>query len=265
MRVTNPSLIEKQRKLLETRASLELAEKEFIRQQTLAAGDATTAERLDATRGRVELLRATYSGISFELKQYGVDLEALESEGKFQSSFGVYAPASAYVHEVSVNQGKMIVPTDELMELAGTDHKHLELQVPAQRIARLREGQEVRFILPYNGATGSARIKKINPMVNERTSTLQVHCELTGEHAEQLLPGLFLNATIVTGAAEVYGLPRDAVVKEGAQYYAYRVVAEKREKTLLRDVAAEEDFVSFSNNPDGMWVTGGTYYLGAEE
>lgn len=265
LRINNPGLLEKQRELLETRVRMQLAEKEFMRQQTLANGEATTAERLDAARGSLDLLRATYAGLSVELQQYGVDLELLEKDRKFQSSFGVYAPASAYVHEVGVNEGKMIVTTDELMELAGTKYKHLELQVPANQVARLREDQEVRFTLPYNGKTGTARIEKINPMIDDRTSTLQVHCKLVDEDTDQLLPGLFLNATIITDAAEAYALPQDAVVKEGSTFYAYRVVDKKYEKTRLLDVESGEGFVRFSNPPEGLWVTGGAYYLAGEE
>ncbi len=159
----------------------------------------------------------------------------------------------------------MITPTDELMELAGTHRKHLELRVPAQQIARLREGQEVRFTVPYDGTTGTARVERINPMIDDLTSTLQVHCELGSSDKERLLPGLFLNATILTGTQESYGLPRDAVVKEGEVYYGFQPAGGGFERVALRDVTVGEDFVQFSNASEGIWVTGGAYYLGAGE
>lgn len=261
LRIGNPRLIERQRNLLETLAQLQLAEKEMSRQQTLNAGDATTVERLDATTGRVALLRATYQGYVSELRQYGVDIDKLETAGTFQSSFGIYASSSGYVHSVLTNQGAMVMPTDKLMELAATGHEHLELDVPVHLTASLTTGQRVQYQMPTDTVLGEAEIVKINPMVDDQTGTLRVHCHLEGEGHQSLRPGVFVTAVIQVGPRVATGLPRDAVTKSGDAYYAFRVRDEGYEKMLLRDVEVTEDFVGFSNPGDGEWVTSGAYYL----
>ncbi len=265
MRVSNPQLIERQRELLETRARLGSARAELDRQQILASGEATTAAALQSSQSAVELLRATYGGLRSELTQYGIDVKSLEEESNFQSSVGIYASANGYVHEVLTNEGRMVRPTDELMQLAGTDHIHLELRVPSREITSVRRGQEVTFQLPYNEASGHAIVEKINPMVDSETATLGIHCHFAQPMPEGIVPGLFVTASIAAGERLLTGLPLDAVVKEGQQYYGFRKQGEGYTKTILTDVTNMGDFVAFTTNETGQWVTGGAYYLGREE
>lgn len=262
LRITNPALIHDQRILLETKAKLAAAQRTLERQTILNAGEATTAAVLDAARSETELLTATYNGLRQELQQYGVDVDRLETEGTFQSSVGVFAAGSGYVHSVSTNQGKSVSPTDELLQLAGTNHLHLELSVPSREVAAVRKGQRVEFLLPFNDVRGVATVEKINPMVDVETATLNVHCHFEGALPEGLVPGLFLNATILTGERLLTGLPLSGVVKEGNQYFGYRMVGGETEKTLLRDALLMGEFVTFSAaSESGDWVTEGAYYL----
>jgi cobalt-zinc-cadmium efflux system membrane fusion protein len=261
-RISNPELIPLQRQLLETRASLATARQTLERQRILSAGEATTAAALQDSEGRVALLTATYNGLKSELQQYGIGVDALEKDGTFQSSVGIYAQAAGYVHEITVNEGRRVSPNDQLMEIAGTEHLHLELKVPSQQIGRLQKGQTVNYTLPFEAKKGSATIEKINPMVDDASATLQVHCHFNDKDREKLLPGLFVNATILTGTQEVYGLPLDAVVKEGQTYFGFQVRDGGHEKIALRDAEVNDNFITFSNSPDGDWVTGGAYYLG---
>lgn len=261
-RISNPELIPPQRQLLETKVSLATARQTLERQRILSVGEATTAAALQDSEGRVALLTATYNGLKSELEQYGIGVGALEKDGSFQSSVGIYARAAGFVHEVTTNEGRMVSPTDQLMEIAGTEHLHLELMVPSQQIWRLQKGQTVNYTLPFDAQVGTATIEKINPMVDEASSTLQVHCHFNEKDREKLLPGLFVNATVLAGSQEVYGLPLDAVVKEGQTYFAFQVSDGEYEKTALRDPEITGRFVTFSNASDGEWVTGGAYYLG---
>ncbi|MBC6996766.1 efflux RND transporter periplasmic adaptor subunit [Neolewinella lacunae] len=262
LRITNPELIPRQRLLLETRVQLAAARRTLERQNTLNAGEATTAAALDDAKSQVELLNATYTGLRQELLQYGVDVDGLEKDGSFQSSVGVFAGSSGYVHAVQTNQGKRVLPDDELIVLAGTDHLHLELSVPSREVAALAKGQRVTFRLPFNGAEGEASIKQLNPMVDMETATLNVHCHFVGELPDGIVPGLFLNATILTGERTLTGLPLSAVTREGEQYFGYRKSGDGLTKTLLADARLWDDFVAFTPPvPAGEWVTAGAYYL----
>lgn len=266
LRVTNPELIHQQRLLLEAKAQLAGAKKELDRQQTLAKGQATTSAALDAAQTAANLLEATYTGLQQELRQYGIDIDRLEEKVEFQSSVGVYAAGSGYVHEVMTNLGQMIEPTSELLRIAGTDHLHLELKVPASEAASVRKGQSVQYQLPFNEVAGIATVEKINPLVDAASATLNVHCHFEGDLPQGLVPGMFLNATLITGEQRIVGLPLSGTIKEGEEYFGYRKVGENLEKTLLREARVMDDFVTFrTEDKTGEWVTAGAYYMEGSE
>lgn len=261
-RLQQPELIVKQRLLLETKAALALAEQEAQRQNTLAAGDATTSQLREASQAQLQGLQATYQGLRAELQQIGIRLSALEEEGQFQSSIGVYAPSNGYVHQVLVHQGQMIQPSDLVMEIADKKHIHLELDIPARYAAAVEKGQKIAFHLPGSDFSGEAEVVKINPMVDMDSGTLRVHGHFGAAIPEErLIPGLLVSARLLLQSQSVTGLPKAAVVKEGTAYFAFRPQAEGFEKIALDDAVNHGDFVSFSNTSEGKWVIGGAYYI----
>ena len=262
MSIENPLLVEKQRLLLETKAQLNYALKEYERKKTLKDGQATTEKAYDESLQQKELLTATYNGLRVELQLLGINVEALEKQQNFQSNINIYAAESGYIHEVFTNQGQMVTPDNVLMMMANKQHLHLELQVLSQDIPYIQNDQKVQFRVPGHEATYSAKIVKINPMLEDGKSTLQVHCHIDGKMPQQLLPGLFVNAHILAGQQSLTGLPENGVVKEGENYYAYQVKGKEFEKVLLQDAKVKAGFVTFTP-PTGVdtWVVEGAYYV----
>lgn len=88
-------------------------------------------------------------------------------------------------------------------------------------IPKVREGQAVRFALTtqpdrwYNG-----RIFSVGKAFEDSVKAVIVHAELTGKYnKETLLPGMFVNAHIITASHKVTALPEPAVVDiEGKPY-----------------------------------------------
>ncbi|MCB0706575.1 MAG: efflux RND transporter periplasmic adaptor subunit [Saprospiraceae bacterium] len=259
--VVNTALIEKQRILLETKAELSLAEKEFVRRSTLQAESATSQKVFDETQSRKEFLSAKYTGLKTELQLIGIDVVRLENEQLFQSRLSVFAAESGYVHEVLINTGQRISPQDKLMDIANNDHVHLELKVLSKDVPFLKVGQPVLFSLPNNPAIFNASIVKLNPMLDSETQTLMVHCHIATDQQKDIKAGMFVNAFIEVDARELRGLPLSAVVKEGDKYFAYVVEGDLFKKQLLQDVEVMDDFVSFAQIPRENLVIAGAYYL----
>ncbi|MBR9920766.1 MAG: efflux RND transporter periplasmic adaptor subunit [Bacteroidetes bacterium] len=259
-RIHNPQLVEKQRLLLETKAELSLAEKDYQRRLQLKEADATSGRLFDESLAKKEMLSARYKGLRSELSLIGVDVDRVEKEQAFQSRISVYAPKNAWLHEVLVNAGQHIEPSDKLMDLAGTDHLHLELQVLSRDLPGLEKGMKVTYTLPGDATAYEASIVKINPMVEPETQTLMLHCHLdTGQ--EKARPGMFINAVIKKEAGALSGLPTEAVIKEGESYYAYFVEGEELQKRKLEQVRVFPDFISFEAPADARMVVAGAYYV----
>ena len=259
--ILNPALIEKQRILLETKAAYELAQKDFLRKQTLQAENATTQKSFDEALAQKEILGAKYNGMKSELLLLGINLEALEMEQTFQPKHYIYADESGYVHKVQVNKGQMIHPDDRLMDLANNDHIHLELQILSKDVPFLEIGQQVEFMLPNNPHTYMAEVVKLNPIIDKETGTLNVHCHIEEDHEKDMKAGMFVNAEIEVEAVEVQGLPIQATIKEGENYFAFFVEEGKLVRHQLDNPKMQDGFVTFNNMPKGEVVIAGAYYL----
>lgn len=260
-RIEHTGIIEKQRQLLETKANLKFAESDFQRKKALFEGRATPEKTFEASQNQFELLKATYNGLKTELELIGVNIDQLEKEGKFQSSIPIYASTSGYVHKVGVNLGQMITPQTCLMEVANLNHLHVELQVQSKDIGAIQRGQKVRFTIPNRKGQYTARIEKINPMVDSEVSTLQVHCHIEHPDKKAFVPGLYVNATILGEPKKVKGLPLDAVIKQGEQYFAYFIQGEEAVKKPLQAAQVQGEFVVMDEMENGNWVVKGAYYL----
>lgn len=259
--IEQPGLLEKERLLLETKADLELANSNFNRKSELQEVNAASLSTLEEAKANKEFLEARYEGLRSELRLLGVDLDALENEGKFQSYTSVYASSSGYVHKVAVNQGQMVGPEDELIRIADDSHMHLDLQVLSKNIPLVEKGQPVQFSIPGNPATFTAEVIKINPMLNRNTGTLQVRCKISDESLPKVRAGMFTNAEIQTSDRQASGLPLEAVIKEGEQYYCYAVVGDQLKKVALEYVAVSEDFAEFDPGGYEQFVIAGAYYI----
>lgn len=258
-------LIEKQRQLLETAARLSGVQKELVRQQTLAEGQATARAELDRAISEERLLRATLAGLKAELQHIGIDLIALEEKGDFQTEIGIYAEVGGYVQAVHVNRGSSVTPEDKIMDIANRDHLHLELSVPGHAQSMIAIGQSVEFTLTSGSGGGTAEITKINPMVDPELGTLGVHCHLEEGNRKILKPGLFVEASIQVEGLMEKGLPRSAVLRESDQYFGFIVEGEKYRKVELVNARVGEDYVFFDGPQSPEWVLDGAYYLNAGE
>jgi cobalt-zinc-cadmium efflux system membrane fusion protein len=259
--ITNSELIEKQRLFLETKAELSLSNKTYERKRVLQAENATTAVAWDEAQAKKELLSATYNGLKSELKMLGIDTDALENEQKFQSHVTVYASHSGFVSEVDVNRGQMVSPETKLMEISNDAHIHLALQILSKDATLVAKDQRVEFTLPNNPKIMGAKIEKINPVLDDRTGTLNVHCHIDKKDTKYTIPGMFVNASISVEEREFSGLPLNAVIKEGNEYYAFVVVGEYLEKQLLDNTQVHGDFVTFDGLKSEQMVVSGAYYV----
>lgn len=258
--ISNPNLIEKQRILLETKAKLSLAEKDYERKKILQTENATSQKTFDEVYAQKELLTAQYKGLKSELKLIGINVESLEKTDNFQSSIVIYALQAGYVSELLVNRGQMISPEVKLAELTDNADVYVELQVHPKDINLLEKGQKIQFYIPNNSMTFGGTITKLNPTLNA-AGTLTAYCTIDAKQKSNLKAGTFVNAAIEVKAQEVKGIPLDAVIKEGEAYFAYLVEGNLLNKKMLKNVEIIDEFVLFEHSSVSELVVEGAYYI----
>ena len=123
-------------------------------------------------------------------------------------------------------------------------------------ISHISKGQQINFTLPNRSETFTAKVIKINPMLQTETATLKIHCKIEHPDKKIFVPGMFVNAEIETAPTTVEGLQLNAVIKDGEDYFAFRVQNNQVQKTALINAILTRDFIVFDNEKEVKQVAG---------
>ena len=153
----------------------------------------------------LELARFARDGAEVDLElarireaQAQLDFERAQAD---HSHCTVRAPLSGIVAERTVEVGELSGQTMAAFRVVDLERPILKLRAPQDALDRLAEGQrvEVRSVtgadLNFEGA-----VRRVNPVLDEATGTISVIVDLVP--APGLVPGLFVEARIITAARE---------------------------------------------------------------
>jgi cobalt-zinc-cadmium efflux system membrane fusion protein len=265
--LAHPDLLHLQSEYLQLRARSVFLEKDYERQQNLAASEAAARKRVEELESEWKATQAALQGMEAELRLLGYPLARIQA-GEIQPTLPIYAPASGYLTKVNINRGKLTQPNDLLFELVDPSHVHLELQVFAKDLNRVSKGQTIRWMVPGSDSTYTGEVYLVARMIDTETKTAFIHGHFDEEDMD-LAPGTFVHANILTEQQEVLGLPTDAVLEEGDRSYVFIREADGFRKLALPIMDRNASYVAIAADaiPTGAQVVlKGAYYLeGMEE
>ncbi len=259
----HPDLVRSQRVFLECRSRLSFLEKEYERKKTLSESDATSKRVFEKTAAELELEKARYKGLKAELKLVGVNTEKLEAGGDIQTSITLVAPISGYIVSVAVNKGKLVSPTDLLYEIVDDSHVHLEIEVFAKDVPKLKKGQTIEAYLPGNDKTYQAKIYLIGKMIDRAKKTVIVHGHFN-EEPVPLVPGTYMQARIYMAETEVWAVPETAVTRQGGEAFVFLKNESGFEKIQVETGQSKDGYVALKNGEsvrNQLLALKGAYYL----
>lgn len=211
--------IQLQQDYLSAKVRMQFLASDYKRQQTLDAGQATSAKALQMVKSDYESQRILVNSLDAKLRLIGIN-PANFVAGKISKSVNIYSPISGYVSKVNVNIGKYVSPTEVLFELVNPADIHLVLTVFQKDVSKLKIGQKV---ITYTANDPDRKIPAKILLISQDIATdgsVQVHCHFDiDEH--RLLPGTFVNAEIETKNAEAIVLPDGAIVTFENKHYAF--------------------------------------------
>jgi RND family efflux transporter MFP subunit len=134
----------------------------------------------------------------------------------------IYAYATGTVVERKVTQGQYVNAGDTLFTVADLSQVWIKADVYEEQLPQIRQGQEVEITaesLPNKTLHG--HVDFIEPSANQLTRTVPVHVHVANP-GMRLLPGMFVNATFVSRAAQAtIVIPRSAVLDTGTRKIVY--------------------------------------------
>jgi membrane fusion protein (multidrug efflux system) len=124
----------------------------------------------------------------------------------------IRAPFAGKLGISNVDPGQYVNPGDKVVTLQALDTLHIDFYLPQQDLSLINVGQKVVVSSDaYRSRTFDGKITAINPQVDSDTRNVQIEASMSNPK-HQLLPGMFVTATVRTGAVQRYlTLPGTAV------------------------------------------------------
>ena len=217
--------------VMNARASLEFAEAEFARIQSLLDQKVVSQSEFDGRRTQVEAARQQYRMAQNAAEQSYRSLQAARARvalaRKAMADTAVTAPFSGLVAERLVSAGDYVTRGTRVATIVRIDPLRVELTVPEQAVSLVQVGQAVRLTVDaYPGEVFDATIRFVSPALRTDQRALTVEA-VTANPDGRLKPGFFATAAIRQPASApamlvpqsavetVSGTSRIYVVKDG--------------------------------------------------
>jgi membrane fusion protein, heavy metal efflux system len=249
----NTEFVEIQQQFLEIAEQLTFLESEYQRQKTLFDENITSQKNYLKAESAFKTARASYNGLKQKLQLMNLSPDSV-ANGQFSSTINLYAPIAGKVTSVNVSNGSFVSPADVILEIANTEHIHLELSVFEKDILNLKKGQKIEFKIPEaSDETFTAEVHLVGSTIDETNRTIKVHAHIEDEHTHHFVIGMFVEADILTHAKSGMALPTDAVKEQDGNYIAMTLVSKDEQgyqfETINLKIGVQNDaFVEVLNS-----------------
>lgn len=142
------------------------------------------------------------------------EISQLERERVPTKTLAIRSPVSGVVLSKNVFHGMRVGPEETIYDIADLSSVWVSLDIYEQYLPQLQVGDQVSLTLPNTAKTWDAKIEIIQPLLNEKTRTVQARLTLPNLDAE-LRPGMLLESKILVESRVGLFVPADSVVMTG--------------------------------------------------
>ncbi|MFN8155096.1 MAG: efflux RND transporter periplasmic adaptor subunit [Bacteroidia bacterium] len=206
----DPGLIRLQQEYLTALINGRQLEAEYRRQQELNQSKTSSDKQFQEAESLWRKNQVSIRSLSEQLQLAGINPDQL-NENNISRSVTLRSPIDGYVTTVKVNIGTFVNPSDILFELVDPRDIHLNMTVFEKDIRYLAIGQKV---LAWTNSEPESKHKceiiLVGKELDEHRS-VEVHCHFE-DYDKELLPGMFMNASIQVNQQQVTAVPEEAIV-----------------------------------------------------
>lgn len=169
-----------EQQLLQAFAEWEYSQAEYTRLTALDEKQAISKSDMEQARRDYKLAQAAYEGQKMHMTSLGFDVDAI-LQGRFTDNLVIRSPASGVVTRVHATNGQLASVNDHLFSIVDPSHYHIELQVPAADISKIKVGDKFHFFHPASDTILTGEIHLVNKEVDQNNLTINVHGHLDDE------------------------------------------------------------------------------------
>jgi len=190
--------------VMNAKASLDFAEAEFARMQSLLEQKVVSRSEFDQRRTQVEAARQQYQMAENAAQQSYRSLQAARARvslaRKSMADTTVRAPFAGLVAERLVSAGDYVTRGTKVATIVRIDPMRVELTVPEQSVSLIRVGQQVKLTVDaYPNEVFDATVRFVSPALRADQRALTVEA-VAPNPGGRLKPGLFATASIQQAA-----------------------------------------------------------------
>lgn len=215
-----------------------------------------------------------YKAVRNKLKLWKLSekqINAIESAGKVQENFPVFATVSGTVTQKMVEEGDYLKQGQTLYKIANLNTVWAEFDAYENQIASLKTGQTIKVTTnAYRDEVFDAKVSFVDPILNSVTRTVVVRAVLNNKN-DLFKPGMFVEGVIEgtqASTANSVSVPSTAVMWTGERSVVYiktnpnEAIFEMRKVLLGNSTGDSYTIIEGLQNGDEV-VTNGTFTVDA--
>jgi len=219
----NPDYVQIQQDYLASKSALVFATREYERQKELMAAKAGTGKVFEQAEANYTAEQSRFRTLTRQLGQMGISVNAL-NKGAVITQIAVTAPINGVVGHIPVTTGSFAETTQVLMNITDNSKIHCDLLVYEKDLFKVKTGQQVDFILTnQNNQQITGKIYGVNKNFEADTKAVIAHALIDNRSNKDLIPGMYVSASINVGNHTTRAVPLDAVVSAQGKSYIFMV------------------------------------------
>ena len=241
--LTVPELIDQQANLRMAQANLDLARKDYQREQQLWSQGISAKQDYQRAEN-------AYRQAQITVQSSQARLNALGASGNNNGRFLIKAPISGVISKKDIVVGENVQLADQLFVIENLKDLWLEFNLPNTSNIQLQVGQILNFKTNGSDQNYQAKVQTLNPEADLQTGRLQVRAKVTTQ-ADVLRPNVLVNV-FVTDAQAKTALRVQKKALQQVEGKPVVFVIESEEKGLVH-LKAQPIEVGVSSQ-DGQWL-----------
>jgi cobalt-zinc-cadmium efflux system membrane fusion protein len=237
--IEDQGLVQLQQDYLMAQARLHYLQQEYDRQKELSEQQVSAAKTFQQAQADFAAQKVLVKGLAEKLRLININPGTL-NENTISRSVSMYSPINGFVSKVNVNIGKFVNATDVLFELINPDDIHAALTVFEKDMPKIKVDQLVKVsFVDEPGKEYDCEVILVTRNVDANRSGI-IHCHFK-TRPQNLLPGMFLNATIHIDNVPSLTVPEEAVVRYGNQQYIVQVTGKNNFQLVTVETGIREN------------------------
>ncbi|AEM70600.1 efflux transporter, RND family, MFP subunit [Allomuricauda ruestringensis DSM 13258] len=265
----NQEFLKMQQEYMEVFNQLDYLKAEFERNETLFKEKIASQKNFLQAKSNYETAKARYRGLREQLQMLNISPSKVE-QGNISSQAAIYAPISGSITKMNVAKGSYVSPATEILEIVDNDHVHLELTVFEKDILKVKKGQKIQFRIPEASEEAfNGEVYLVGTSIDDAKRSIKVHGHLEHEEEANFLPGMFVDAKIMTDTIKTLSLPEEAVIESEGTSYVLKLVNKQGAGYTFERIAVKQgntyggytEIISTDLNKADQFLTKGVFDL----